>query len=319
MAKNNNLAKNNKCGRYIPPFDMCDIKNKRASAQFYIESMLNRTQSIFKYNNLPDTIPQRILERSNQTYGFTFWVEYNNNLYALWGGLGGEPDEYLEPTICVVANPYLKLNKEYNIKEDGVLMRNDSQMLGLLPLFNRYAYQLAENDITLNIADINMRKIMLIAAPDDRTKKSAELYLDQVEQGKQGVIADNAFLDGIRVHPMLQGAGTGYITQLIEWHQYLKANWYNDIGIDHNYNMKRESLNDGEAAQNEPSLLPLIDNMLYERKVAIDKINKKYGLNISVELASAWKIEQEVQEVVTETTNENTETEQEEESNENIE
>ena len=46
---------------------------------------------------------------------------------------------------------------------------------------------------------------------------------------------------------------------------------------------------------NDDALMPLIDQMLACRKEACEKINKLFGLNIDVELNSAWlKIAKEV-------------------------
>ena len=53
--------------------------------------------------------------------------------------------------------------------------------------------------------------------------------------------------------------------------------------------MKRESINSGESQLNNDALYPLIDDMLNNRKQAIDKVNKMFNTNISVELSSSWK------------------------------
>ena len=74
----------------------------------------------------------------------------------------------------------------------------------------------------------------------------------------------------------------------MELQQYLKASFWNDIGIQANYNMKRESINDSEAGMNEESLKPYIDDMLQCRKDAIEKINKQFNLNITVRFSSSW-------------------------------
>ena len=83
------------------------------------------------------------------------------------------------------------------------------------------------------------------------------------------------------------------IISLIELLQYHRANWFNDIGLSSNYNMKREALNSGESSMNNDILLPLIDNMLVCRKEAVEKVNAKYGTNIQVELTSSWEDNQE--------------------------
>ena len=79
-----------------------------------------------------------------------------------------------------------------------------------------------------------------------------------------------------------------YLTQFIELHQYLKGSFYNEIGLNANFNMKREALGDGESSLNEDSLLPLCDEMLRCRQEDFDKVNEMFGTNIKVEFDSSW-------------------------------
>ena len=68
-----------------------------------------------------------------------------------------------------------------------------------------------------------------------------------------------------------------------------------ELGIQSNYNMKRESLNSSETTMDESVLLPLIDDMLNERKIGLEKVNKMFGTNITVKLSSSWeKIREEI-------------------------
>lgn len=265
-----------------------DFSNKTKSVGIYIAYMLARTQQMFKWNNLPDTIPQRHLELFLQKCGHVCITKVNDKLYAFTGGMGGEPDPYYMPTLYTVANPALNFSKSLNIGEDCVVIPNDSMYLGLLPMFRRYATQLCENDISMNMVDIITRIQALLSAPDDRTKASAEKYLNDIQVGKLGVIGETAFFDGIKVSPFA-AHNNDQMTNLIEYHQYLKASWFNDIGLQANYNMKRESINSNEAQLNEDALLPLIDDMLIRRKEACEKINEMFGTEISVELSSSWE------------------------------
>lgn len=266
-----------------------DFKDKQRVVNDHVSYMLSRTQSMFKYDNLPDTIPQRILELYLQVNGNCAFYEYNGNLYVFTGGLGGEPDVYYMPTIYTVANPALKLSKELKIDIDCVVIPSDSMYFGLLPLFRRYATALAENELSLKIAIINSRIVDLISAPDDSTKASAEKFLSDIEDGNMGVIGENAFLDGIKAQPYGTTGNSNIITNLIEYQQYVKASMFNEIGLNANYNMKRESLNSTEAQLNDDALLPLLDDMLRCREIGVDKVNKMFGTNIKVSLASAWE------------------------------
>ena len=272
--------------------DLIDFADKKGNASNYVAYMLNRAQSMLEYKGLPDTITQRNLSLMLQTNGWACIPDpkfFDGKFYAFVGGLGGEPDPYYMPTICTVSNPALKFSKSLKIDDECVIIPHDSLYIGLLPLFSRYATQLAENDITIRIADINARMVSLISAPDDRTKKSAEGYIDDMISGKIGVIAENTFLDGIKTQPYTTAGNQNNITQLIELHQYLKAGWYNDIGLNANYNMKREAINSGEAGLNDDALMPLIDNILTTQRTAFEKLREMYGLNVTVDLNSAWE------------------------------
>lgn len=266
-----------------------DFSDKKNCINTHIRYMLNRTQSMFKWDGLPDTIPQRNLELIIQCNGCAAFYKHNGELYAFSGGLGGEPNPYYMPTIFTIANPALKLSVNAEIDKDCVIVPNDAMYLGLLPLFSKYATSITENELSIMVALINSRIPALISSDNDGATKSAEKYIDDIKEGKLGVIASQAFFEGIKTQPYGANANTNIITNLIESQQYLRATWFNDLGLNANYNMKRESINSGESQLNDDALLPLIDNMLECRKKAVEKINKMFDTSISVDLASAWK------------------------------
>jgi hypothetical protein len=271
-------------------YDWCDKENNVSQ---HIGYMFNRTQSMFRWNGLPESIPQRILELYLQCNGNVCFYEYKNTLYVFTGGLGGEYDVYYMPTLYTISNPALKISKSLRIDEECVVMSNDSMYMGLLPLNTKYATIAVESELSLQMALINTRLSSLISAPDDRTRDAAEQFLDDIKDGKLGVIAENAFLDGIKTQPYSNGTYSDSLTNIIETIQYQKASWYNEIGLNANYNMKRESLNTSESQMNNDALLPLVDDMLNCRKIGAEKVNKMYGTNISVELNSSWKDNEE--------------------------
>lgn len=253
--------------------------------QSYIRYYLARLQSMFEYKGLPETIPQKWLEHYLLCNGNALIVKVNDELYAAVGGHGGEPDEYYVPTKYVVANPYL-VDKTYTIGDDSVLVYNDTYAQGVLPLLQKYCGQLVENDISMNIADILARASINISAKDDKTKASAEVYLRRLRSGELGVMSEQAFIDGLNIREFKDVASS--LIPLIEYHQYVKASLFNELGLNSNYNMKRESINSNESQLNDDMLHPLIDNMLKERREGVERINKMFGTNIEVNFAGAW-------------------------------
>ena len=260
----------------------------------YILYDLARLQSMFKYDGLPDTIPQKWLEHYLLVNGSCVFIKDGDDLIATTGGMGGLPDRYYIPTQYIVANPYVKpeTRKTYTIGEDCVLIRNDTYSQGLLPLLIRYNSQLVENDVTMNVADILARAMITMSATDTQTKESVEKWLSDLRKGKLSAIGELPSMVGnqdrsLNITPFQQVASI--ITDLIEYHQYLKAGKYNEIGLNANYNMKRESINSNESQLNDDMLHPLIDDMLARRREALEEVNAMFGTNITVEFNSAWE------------------------------
>lgn len=268
------------------------VKNKDTAVMAFIENTLAKTQAMFVYEGLPDTVPAEELERLLQTEGNAFFAKVEGDVYALSGAAGGEPDPYNRPTIYTVANPALKLNKSYKIGVDGVFIKNDTNGNSLLPIIGKFAVLYTDGIISLNTASILTRITMLISASDDKTKQSADEFLKKILDGDFSVIGENAFFKGVNMQTAAT-SNTQYITQLVELVQYYKANMLNELGLNANYNMKRERLNTGEVAMNVDILLPYVDNMLHERQKALKQVNEMFGTEITVRLGSSWYLEHE--------------------------
>ena len=275
----------------------CDesiLKSKDELIEQYILYMFARLNRVFEYENLPESLPARELELLLQMGSFAVFKKVDGKLYAFYGGLGGKPNPYYEPTISVIANPGLKYSATLEIDENCVLIWNDSAHIGLLPMARKYAELLAETDITLRFGLINSRILSILRAKSDSAKESAELFLKDVENGeKLGVLMDDSFIEDNFINNIdsveYKHANVNDLKSVMELQQYLKASWFNEIGLQANYNMKRESLNGEEVGLNEESLKPLIDDMLDNRQSGLEKVNSMFGTNIKVHLGSSWK------------------------------
>ena len=269
-------------------FDVCsqDLSLDKLS-EYYIKDTLIRTQKMFNYSNLPKTIPKEQLELLLQRNGYAVITKVNGELYAFYGGLGGEPNEYYLPTIATVANPALKFSKSMVIDKECVVIKNDVMFMGLMPLIQSTSYLLAQADISFKYALINGRMKAIVTAPNDEVKASLDEMFKQIEKGSSlKVVVDDDLMNELKVSPY--GTNDNGI-DIIELKQYIIGSFYQKLGIQSNFNMKREALNSAESALNDDILYPLIDEMLEERQKGIEKINELYGTNISVELSSVWK------------------------------
>lgn len=263
------------------------IDDKQAMLRQVILSMLAKSTRIFKYDGLPDTISVKDLETQLQVNGYVIWKEVDGKLYTFTGGLGGEPNPYYLPTIAIVANPALRYNATLEIDKDCVVMLNDNYYQGMMPLFNKYGGLLTEAEMSLKYAIINARIPAIIEATDDSSYESAISFFEKVRSGKEyGVVStDNFMTEGIKSHDFYR---EHYIKDLIEAIQYIKGSWFNEIGINAAFNMKREAINEAEATLNEDILYPTVESMLALRRIALEKVNAMFGTNITVEFDSVW-------------------------------
>lgn len=264
-----------------------DFRDKESLVRSHIRYMFTRTAQMFKYTGLPTTIPAYILEQQLQGLGHCIIAEKDYQFYSFTGGLGGVPDVYYRGTEYVVANPGLNFDKTFKLDDDCVFCRNDHMINGLMPIHRRYATLLAENELSFYVAEINSRLQWLFNGSTDADKLTADNLINDLERGNLHAVASPEFTGGIQLQPGAQYAAQT-IREIIEAEQYIKASWFNELGLDANYNMKRESLTMTESQMNSDALLPMIDDMFACRKEMCAKLRDMYGLEVNVDYNSSW-------------------------------
>lgn len=276
-----------------------DFEKVETLERLYTRLMLNRTRQMFTWEGLPEGFSEKWLEMYLQIHGFIIACKTPQGIKFFFGGLGNVLDEYYKPTAAVIANPFLRFNKtlhiwrEYHDEDfdedfDCIICANDTLQYGLYPLISKYAHQPATNEITLNVADINSRALNILSAKSEGAYESIKEFLKDLETGKIAHIRESIIHDeDVRSLPFSSETNNG-ITNLIELQQYYKASFYNEIGLNANYNMKRESIQQNESDMNHDSLKPLIDDMLECRQDFCEWMNNNFGLNMSVEFNSIW-------------------------------
>lgn len=269
-----------------------EVKNKDTALNTFMQRVLCMTSKMFEYTGTPETMPPGELEKILQISGNVGIAKVNGELYALQGSRGGECDAYYHGKDFVVANPWLKLDKTYKIGDDIVVINNTPFADSILPIIGKYGVLYTDAVVTLNMTSILTRITMLISASDDKTKQSAESFLQKVLDGDFSIIGENAFFKGVNMQNPPTNSNQ-QITQLIELLQYYKASLFNDLGLNANYNMKRERLNTQEVSMNIDALMPFVDSMLTERVEGVKRVNEMFGTDITVTLGSSWKIEHE--------------------------
>lgn len=264
-----------------------DYLDKETNVDFAIMQFLNKTLSMFQYENLPETIPSEELEKLLQINGFAIITRVNGELYAFSGGLGGEPDPYYRPTKVTISNPALNFSGDLTIGKDCIVVYNDLMKIGLIPLLAKYSTMINESEITLLKILFNKRADTLITANDDNGKASAERYFQGLIDGKDYSIMTSKLYDSFKAIPKNNIGGE--FSSIIDIIQYLRSNLFNELGLNSNYNMKKERMISGELEVNADILFPLIDNMKETRLDGFKAVNEMFETDIKLNFNSAWE------------------------------
>ena len=174
---------------------------------------------------------------------------------------------------------YIRLSREDGDKQESESISNQRKIL------QRYVKENNLNFVKEYVDDG-------ISGKNLEGRPEVTRLLKDIEDGKLGIIADDGFVESIKAQPLAENERI--LTALTEYQQYVKSSWFNELGLNSNFNgMKKEAISESEQAMNEDVLKPLIDTMLECRQKACEEINSMFDLNISVNLNSSWKDNQD--------------------------
>ena len=279
------------------------VTNVADNYNYFFNLLLNRIVNMFTIKgDIPDTVDEDFLKVNTLLHGYTPIFKHNDKLYCCNCSIGGEPNEYYYPTKAIISNPVIG-SKEFKIDEECTILWNstadklntnsffiNSKICPTYALIDKTAALLAENISSLAIAQINTRLSVLVTAPTETIRKSAEIMLKRIYNGEPWVaLTDNDLMNDIKVWN-IDNQTKGVLTEIIETQQYLLAQFFHAIGINSNFNMKREKLITSEIEVNNDSLQINIKDMLETRQKCANKINKMFALNWHFDLSDEWKL-----------------------------
>lgn len=268
--------------------------NVDALYTYYFRSLFNDVYNIFKLENLEPEMDYNFIMTNLILSGKVFFFKDNDTMYALNGNLSESPDTYYRPKQIITANPILgTITRTRDV--DGVLVYltpfdeiplfGNLENGGLYQLIAYTATLLADNTSSLNIAQINSRASVIFTADDTNTAKTGEIVLKDIYNGKPYKILTSEVLGRINVNPLNTSINTHQIIDLIEAHQYIKSLFWHSIGLQSNFNMKRERLVSDEVTANIQSLAVSQDIILKTVQNGLDKVNsifnKKYRITVN--------------------------------------
>lgn len=290
--------------------------------------LLNKTAQMFEYENLPPTIPKIAFERLLQFcgscviwrvpdkytpigYGPSFQFTRNGlylvdnapsssgapdesgkNLYAFRYALSDAPDPYDEPYKVTVTNPGFRpsISETLIINKDVIVIRNDTNYQGLFQLHDKYAKLLTEAEISLQSTLVLLRDQMTFIVKNERQRAAVAAYIKAREAGDYASIMAPEL--GSALEAINHDGRSNAVELAVNGIQAIKAAWYNEIGLNPSFSLKREYTSAQEIDSNTDLLMPIIDDMYENRRIGVEAVNDMFGTNISVKKSSAWKVKE---------------------------
>ena len=266
--------------------------------RYYFDFILRLLYRVILIKGVPKTINETFLKMILFTQGKICFLEgqligeNQKELLALNCSPAETPDVYYIPRNVLVVNP--RLSKSYSLKRDEecavvYLSETDKYNLsgingGLYNLIEKTAVMLADNDISLNIAQKNTRLVNIIAADTQNTVDSIKATFAKMYEGDPDIVVKSSLVDKLQGVPIVQNTTNHNLIELLEVNQYVLAHFLEQIGICVHDQMKRERLITGEVNDNLSFAFLSVDDIITSLNEGFDKVNAKYGTELSAEL-----------------------------------
>ena len=253
---------------------------------------ITRYSQIFDLKGGTSTIPNWRLKQLLLIAGFGAFAPKDGKLYFLLGHLGDTPTPDYIPSKFIFANAYIPWSGELRLKDQCVLAKNDTGFSGILPILKRHTHLQTHVELSFFITTVMSRLTAFGVAGRDQEAEAIDRVLEDIEKGKIRALTDQNILNQIHTQPYAGDAR--FITSLIEMMQYSKAAEASDLGLQANWNAKRETLTSAETLLNTDVIHPFVDNMWDCWQEWIAEVNEKYGEYLdngeyTLDWASSWK------------------------------
>lgn len=247
---------------------------------------------VFKWQNLPQTLPQYEIESRLFRQGFAVVFRHPKfGIVTSDGAICGvniynraESFNYSQPKLGS-GNGRLGVSGVcvYNTSVDSEIVSGAGGSV-MRDLLEWYARALTDVDISITLLTIKARNTNGIIANNDLAKRAIDEYFDRLEQGEIKVpFAPANMFDNVTDLVQRQAVSATSVPDLMQLKSNLMRDFYATFGIQ-SIQHKNERLITDEITNDTDFLRADIADMLSCRQAAAAQINEIFGLNIFVEV-----------------------------------
>ena len=254
--------------------ELLNISNNTTFQKYYNQFTL-LALNMFEWDNLPEGIETRHIEKPLIEYGFSFF--YNDDDYGfvcLPCTITGF-NIYSEPTQVTINNQII--HKTMKV-DDGVLILNNDLRTGLYPIIMNYASRLSEIETSIN-TNIYQQKYPFIVECSKDNEMSVRKMIENIHENEPYILVKKK-LDLMDIK--IDSLSVPYVAdKLLDDKKKIENELLTLLGLN-NVGDKKERLIVDEANANNDYINRNVDLLYKNRKIACNKINEKFGLDINV-------------------------------------
>lgn len=245
-----------------------------------------------------------------------FFKDRDGELRALYFVNGGEIPVYpMQIVRYLVTNPVIG---EYRFSVDDsdsyavyLTMLDRCQMAsGFSDMIDTFATDLAENDVSISMAQFWKRLPTLFTALSDNDLDGVLGVIKAVANGETNVVVQSRIQDAVS---RLDGGQSivAPLSEFTEYQQYKIGQFYAMLGVNTVWNMKRENVAAAENATNGETARYNIADIIDNLNAQLTEVNARFGTEFSARLnvERAQEIAETVEEKPTDGDENDTETE----------
>jgi len=257
----------------------------------HINALLLNRLSMFEYKNLPDTIPEWLLESILSSEGVAGVCEIGGNLYTGTGGFCGDVVNFL-PTEFQITNVGVG-HKQGKIGEVFEVCYNNSTLSPDF-LLMQTASILTEIDVSERCNVLFSRLLKIPKVSDEKEKKAVENAIKATMDGRvESVVSKNVLqqITGEDPNKFLELCDVKDIDKLQYLNQYrdnIVKRFYQFYGqgMQTTAKLAQQTTDELHGADTIAMIVPT--DMLKQRKEFVKRMNKTFGTNVSVDFSVCW-------------------------------
>lgn len=261
---------------------------------YYFNHLFIKALSVLNFDGIPETWSMEYF--LYVLYGYGFMAIFKTDEYGVIPQnctLSDTHTIFYQPKRVIVTNPVLPKSLELEVGRDCELLRLEPDYKGITEIVSLYADMLAIATETSAVNLLNSRASFVFFAQNKATAETYKKMYDTLAGGDPFAVIDKNLLneDGTRNWDFFaQNVGQNYIvTDVLNDLKTIEDRFNTKIGIPNANTQKRERLITSEVESNDSDTRCLVDVWLDTLNRDLDRINSRYGLNISVSYRYARK------------------------------